>query len=31
MQFGNDVGASFLFVCADFRDYSLMRTVVDGL
>ena len=31
MQFGNDVGTSFLFVYADFGDYSLIRPVVDGL
>ena len=31
MQFGNDVGTSFLFVYADFGEYSLLRTVVNGL
>ena len=31
MQFGNDIGTSFLFVCADFGEYLLIRVVVDGL
>ena len=31
MQFGNDAGTSFLFVIADFGEYSLIRVVVDGL
>ena len=31
MQFGNDVGTSFLFVYADFGEYSLLRAVVNGL
>ena len=30
MQFGNNVGTSFLYVCADFGEYSL-RAVVNGL
>ena len=31
MQFGKDVGMSFLFVCADFEEYSLINVVVKGL
>ena len=33
MQFGKDVGSSFLFVCADFGEYrySLIRAVVNCL
>ena len=31
MQFENDAGTSFLFMCADFGEYSLIRAVVDGL
>ena len=30
MQFGNDVGTSFLLVYADFGEYSLLRAVVNG-
>ena len=31
MQFGKDVGTSFLFVCADFEEYSPINAVVKGL
>ena len=31
MQFGKDVGTSFLFVDADFWEYSLLMAVVNGL
>ena len=31
MQFGNDVGTSLLYVCADFGECSLIRAVVNGL
>ena len=27
MRFGNDIGTSFLFVYADFGEYSLIRAV----
>ena len=31
MQFVNDVITSFLYVYADFEEYSLIRAVVNGL
>ena len=31
MQFGKDVGTSFLFVYGDFEEYSLISAVVKGL
>ena len=31
MQFGIDVGTSFLFVYADFGGYSVLRAVVNYL
>ena len=31
MQFGKDVGTSFLFLCADFEEYLPIYAVVKGL